>query len=194
MSPTHPRITRAAVPLLLLCCWSAPTHADVAAAPRMEYEIKVEGPTVKIFIKDDYGSYDRPCKRPGGPYGMVRQNITTGEVHQLPFHCENDPVGNQFLADYCVPVGRYRYGLLQPLDCGSNYHATAEVAGTGSCNDPRNLGPRKVTSTPWDGQDNRISCGDETGCSITDGLGAGSVAQLGLGLMLVLLLALRRRD
>ena len=175
------------VVLVLALCGSVPARADVAPPGRTEYTIKVDETTVKIYLSDN----PKPCSGASGSYGVVRENIQTGEVYQLPFYCESDTDGTQALVDYCVPQGKYRYGLLKPLPCGSDYYNTAEVTGASACSkDPRPLPPKKDSAPPpWHNKARYIPCDyDEDGCAISSGVSAGGAAQVGLGVLLVLLL------
>ena len=181
--------TRAA--LLLLGAGSA--RADMAPPPSPDYEIKVDGTTVKIYLIKG-GTYEMPCTGgTPGEYAVVRENVSTKEVYLLPLYCETDSGSTEYIADYCVPPGKYRYGMLKPLDCPTDLYADVEVTETKTCsNDPRKLPPKKSTSpAPWDGKDKSNYCSypdDDTGCSV-----AGSAAQVGLGGLLLLLVGLSRR-
>ena len=178
--------------VLVWCCVAERARADVAPPPRTEYLISVDGATVKIYLKDSGGAYDTPCKGSSGDYGVVRENVETKEVYLLSLHCGTDASKHEYIVDYCVPQGKYRYGLLNPLSCDSDYYITAEVTSTASCGgDPRKLPPKKHTgATPWDGKANTIPCDyDEPGCSIF----TSADASVGLGVLLLLIVAWSRR-
>ncbi len=176
---------------------TGPARADVAPPSSTDYSVTVDGINVKIFLYNS-GSYTSPCiKVQSGTYSLVREDVATKEVMLLPVVCEKDANDRPYMVDYCVPEGVYRYGLLRPMTC-AQYHGTAKVGPMTPCTDPRKLAPKKTsTKPPWDGKaTNRTDCayneGDETGCAVSGT--ATSAAQVGAGLLLVLILAwLRRR-
>lgn len=188
------RLTWFGALVLLLSSWAIPAYADVAGPGRTEYLISVDGATVKIFLKDDYGAYDNPCnKAQPESYSVLRENVATKEVSLLPLYCDKDTNKREYMADYCVPKGTYRYGLLTPLECGSDYHGTVTVtADSTGCVDPRKVPSKKHTkAVPWEGASTTIPCAEETGCSVITG-GSGA-AQVAAGVLLLLLVVLTRR-
>lgn len=188
-----------AILVVLFGSASGQARADVAPPPTTDYEVQVDGINVKIYLLAG-GAHGFPCNRAQpDSYSLVRENVTTREVHLLPLVCQKDGKNNEYVADYCVPEGEYRYGLLTPINCGQ-YHGTAKVGPLKPCTDPRKLAPKKHTgATPWAGKaTNATPCdfndGDETGCAVS-GVSVAGAAQVGAGALLVLLLVgLRRRE
>lgn len=71
-------------------------------------EVDSEANTVTICADD------HACGVDGG---MLRQNVDTGEVVELPALCGEGFDDNCYV-DECLPAGTYRYGLATPLPCG----------------------------------------------------------------------------
>lgn len=201
MSRGNKPLWAAVASALCLLGTSRPATANCAAGD--EYQVIVEGSSVRVCPLPRGANEDRLCPDPLGT-GMLRQNLDTGEVHQLAEFCSDEPLyeggpSRACYLDECVPAGQYRYGFATPWQdpsCGgcppSQYFGEAiiEEALAAECTlAVDNPGVEPYGSTlPW-GDDPDICDDSGFGCSVGAGprelvLGIQAlVALLGLGFM-----------
>jgi hypothetical protein len=138
---------RAFLVLVILTTTASHARADCASAASYDVTVGLVAPT-SVSIAIDEGDSDELC---GGTVPMLRQNIDTGAVVELADYCDQTSY-----IDECVPAGRYRYGLVQPLPCegcgGTPYFEAITVpAASGSCT-PTTGDPGPISYTgalPW---------------------------------------------
>ena len=181
----------------------APAPAEADCARPDVYSATVSGNTVTIEPLNDEG---RGCPDPSG---MLRQNVSTGQIVKLADFCgqvpEQDGTGFQDGAPYideCVPAGEYRYGFATPYQClsacSADYFTDATVADqlpTGCQLSQGDSGPTAATTVPWGGTIKICALeGGSSGCSVANGRGTGAVFLVqGLALLVGAALMFRRK-
>ena len=146
-------------------------------------EIDAEAGTVVICADG------RDCS---GGEPLIRQDVETGEVVEISGACQEGDYSSCFV-DECVPVGSYRYGLEEPLQCGCGSREVfveVEVTTTVQACVPSEGAAEVVRAggAPW-GDESYHDCVGE-GCSVGSGSSAigfpafALVGLLGLAMML----------
>ena len=159
----------------VLVGWASSARANCAAPTT--YSLAVKGNTVTVSLWNFRG---RTCPDPGG---MLREDVSTGEVLKLADFCAAD--AGRYV-DECVPPGTYRYGLAtpyvcEPASCGTSYYETATVSSTlGGCvRSDGNLGPTAASGVPWGDSD--LVCSHATDGGAGGGTGGAGGGTGGVG-------------
>lgn len=137
------------------------------------------------------------CVDDQGDGTMLRHNVDTGEVVQLP-RAQHNLYADSCYSDECVPAGTYHYGNIEPLPCGcgiqENYTEVvveSELAQDCVPEDPEDVPTVYAAGIPW-GDAQSESC-TSSGCSVAEQPN-GYVFPTFAGVALVgLLMILRRR-
>lgn len=126
------------------------------------YRSEVDSETNSVTICAD----DHTCSMDGM---MLRQNVDTGEVVELPAVCGEDFYDHCYV-DECLPAGTYRYGLATPLPCGCGTRyffeeITIEEELDENCevSDPNLVALPYTDELPW-GSESSEDCA--MGCSV----------------------------
>lgn len=160
--------------------WINPHDALANCAESVTYYVTTEGSSVTICPQN---FADRACP---DSTSMLRENVATSEVVQIPDRCVDS-----CYVDQCVAAGEYRYGFATPYQCapsscGTDYYEDITVAAwDGDCTASDSL-----SSTPYSGQ---LPWGtDQSICGYggsTSGSGCSQVAGTGLSLPLQVVFA-----
>lgn len=170
------RASRWMLPLFLglaTCLQTAPLWGN--AAQELDYLISVDGNDVVICPIDYDGDV---CTESSD---MIREDVDSGEVVLLAEYCvyesggvdpECNPDTEDFCVQYCykdecVPAGNYRYGYVDPYDCGNSaawvaYYneAVVKIELSNACQRSEdNEAPEMYEAKPpWADMDNRYNC------------------------------------
>jgi hypothetical protein len=172
--------------------WVSPARANCAAPT--DYSIDVQASTVRVSLRNFQG---RVCPDPGG---LLRQDVSTGEVVKLADFCGATDAGQPpSYVDECVPPGTYHYGLADPYHCESascgTYAfeaATVSSSPDGGCvRGEGNAGPTPASGATL-GSSKEICGYRSCGCG-GQRQGAGTVLSIDALVLAVGVLLLRRR-